>query len=95
MPLVFVLAGASMAVSNVSANTYLQSQVPARVRGQAVSMYMLAMRGGAALGGLLTGISVSAFGIREALLINGSVAVAAHLALGRVWLHPRPTRSSK
>ena len=95
LPLVFVLAGASMAVSNVSANTYLQSQVPARVRGQAVSMYMLAMRGGAALGGLLTGISVSAFGIREALLINGSVAVAAHLALGRVWLHPRPTRSSK
>lgn len=95
LPLVFVLAGASMAVSNVSANTYLQSQVPARVRGQAVSMYMLAMRGGAALGGLLTGISVSAFGVREALLINGSVAVAAHLALGRVWLHPRPTRSSK
>jgi len=93
LPLVFALAGMAMAVSNVSANTFLQSEAPQRVRGQAISLYMLAMRGGVAIGGLLTGISVSALGIREALLINAALAVTAQVAIGRVWLRqplPRP-----
>ena len=94
LPLIFALAGVAMAVSNVSANTFLQSEVPQHLRGQAVSMYMLAMRGGVAMGGLLTGISVSTLGIREALLINAALAVTAQIAIGRVWSRqplPRPT----
>jgi MFS family permease len=84
-----------MTASNASANTFVQSSAPARMRGQSVSLFMLAVRGGVSLGSLLTGISVSALGVREALLINGVLAVVAQLAIGRVWATtlPRPTRS--
>jgi hypothetical protein len=44
------------------------------------------VRGGNAIGGVLSGLSVSAFGVREALLINGTLAVLAHIALSRVWV---------
>ena len=93
LPLVFVLAGFTMTASNASANTLLQSISPARLRGQTVSLFMLAMRGGVSLGGLLTGVSVSFLGVREALLINGVLAVLAHIVIGYIWRRspvPRP-----
>jgi MFS family permease len=85
LPVLFVLAGVSMTASNISANTLLQSTAPARIRGQTVSLFMLAMRGGLAVGSLLTGVSVSLLGVREALLINGILALIAHIAIGRAW----------
>jgi len=92
LPLVFVLAGVSMAVSNVSANSFLQAMAPARLRGQTVSLFMLALRGGVSLGSLLTGVSVELLGIRNALLINGALAVLALAVLGRAWIKsPLPT----
>lgn len=81
----FALAGMAMTISNASANALLQSSAPVNLRGQSVSLFMLAMRGGLALGGLLTGLTVSLLGVREALVINGVVAVLAHLAVGRAW----------
>jgi len=51
---------------------------------------MLASRGGASLGSLMTGLAVSTFGVREALLVNGVLAVVAHLAIGRAWLRADP-----
>lgn len=86
LPPLFVLAGIAMAVCNVSANTCLQSSAPERLRGQAVSMYMLAMRGGVAIGGLVTGATVSVLGAREALAIDGTIAVLAQAWLARTWL---------
>ncbi len=44
------------------------------------------MRGGMALGSLLTGVSVHLLGVREAMVLNGVVALAAQLAIGRLWL---------
>ena len=88
---VFVLAGMSMTVSNTSANSLLQATAPVRIRGQTVALYMLVMRGGISIGSLLTGISVHLLGIRDALLINGVVAVVAHMLIGRDWLRPRAT----
>ncbi len=85
MPLLFVLAGVAMTVSNASANTLLQSSASAQSRGQTVSLFMLAMRGGMALGGLFTGLSVSYLGIREALWINGVLAVLLQLVVARLW----------
>ena len=46
---------------------------------------MLATRGGLPLGGVLTGLSIEFFGVRHALLINGSLAIIAHLVIGRIW----------
>jgi MFS family permease len=86
LPALLVLAGIAMTASNASANALLQSSAPARIRGQTVSLFMLAMRGGMALGSLVTGVTVHLLDVQEALLLNGVIAVLAHLALGRAWL---------
>lgn len=80
-----VLAGMSMSITNTSTNTVVQTSASCHLRGQAVSLYMLAVRGGGALGSLLTGVSVSLLGIRNALLINGVLAIFAQLLIGRHW----------
>lgn len=85
----FKLAGISMTMSNASANTLLQSSAPARIRGQTVSLFMLAVRGGVSIGSLATGMSVSLLGVREALLINGVLAALMQLAIGRAWMGAR------
>jgi hypothetical protein len=51
---------------------------------------MLAMRGGLSIGSLLTGISVSALGVGHALLINGVIAAAVQIIVGRC--HALPPR---
>lgn len=95
LPLLFVAGGLAMTVANASANAWLQSQAPAAIRGQTVSLFMLAMRGGTALGGLLTGLTVSAWGVREALALNGLLALLALAGVRRGWLAvPRPTLAS-
>ena len=90
LPLLFVLAGFAMTASNTSANTLLQAMAPDRYRGQTVSLYMLAMRGGASLGSLMTGISVNLLGPRTALVINGTLAFGLlwFIASGRGWKAP-------
>jgi len=86
LPALLMLAGLAMTASNASANALLQSSAPARLRGQTVSLFMLCMRGGLALGSLLTGVAVHLLGVREALLLNGIIAVLIHLMIGRSWL---------
>ncbi len=88
LPVLLVVAGVTMSVTNTSANTFIQSAAAANLRGQAVSLFMLASRGGMALGALATGLSVELFGIRNALFINGALAVAAQVQIGRMWRRP-------
>jgi len=88
LPAVFVLAGTAMAVSNISANSFLQAASPPGMRGQIVSLYMLAMRGGVSLGSLLTGVSVATLGVRYALLVNGVLAVLVQATLRAASLFP-------
>jgi hypothetical protein len=49
-------------------------------------MFMLAMRGGMALGSLLTGLMVHLLGVQKALLANGLIALCIHLLIRRAWL---------
>jgi len=86
LPLLLMAAGLAMTVSNTSANSLLQGTAAPRLRGETASLYQLAMRGGLSIGSLLTGLCVSGFGIRLALLVNGMVAVAAQCAVLRLWL---------
>lgn len=87
----FVLAGASMTISNTAANTLLQANASPLLLGQTVSLYMLAMRGGISLGALLAGLSVSLIGVRHALLLDGLLAVAVQAVVARTWLRaPTP-----
>ena len=85
LPILMALAGLSMSVSNISVNTLLQTQSSPQIRGQAVSLFMLAMRGGISLGSLLTGAAVSWLGVHQALLIDGMLAVAVQLLIGWAW----------
>ena len=84
-PVLLGLAGFSMSISNTSANSLLQTTASASLRGQAISLYMLAMGSGISFGNLLTGVSVSRLGVTHALLINGSLAVMSHAFVGRHW----------
>ena len=77
----FALIGGCMVTSNASANTILQSSIESRLRGQLSSLYTLALRGSLALGSIATGAVVSQLGVVKGLLINGVVAVSAHLLL--------------
>ncbi|SFI35884.1 Predicted arabinose efflux permease, MFS family [Collimonas sp. OK307] len=86
LPILLVLAGLSMNASNISANSLLQASASPLLRGQSVSLYMLAMRGGLSVGSLLTGLSVHLMGVRYALALNGALALVAHIAIGRKWL---------
>jgi hypothetical protein len=45
-----------------------------------------AMRGGMALGSLLTGLMVHLVDVQVALLINGVIALCAHLLIRQIWL---------
>jgi MFS family permease len=74
-----------MTTSNTLANTIVQQTASQNLRGQAVSLYMLAFRGGSALGSLITGLLVYAFGVRIALATDGIIAVVAQLSIGRLW----------
>lgn len=86
VPVLMAGAGAAMAVSNTSANALLQATASPRLLGRTVSLFMLATRGGIPIGALLTGLSIEALGVRAALLVNGALALALHLAIGRTWL---------
>lgn len=94
LALVFV-GGGAMVASNTAANSILQSSIDGRIRGRVSSMYTLALRGGAPLGSLATGIVAAHWGVRTALLINGSLAVACHAALIRRARARRRARAEK
>jgi MFS family permease len=83
LSVLLVFAGVSMSVGNTSANSLLQAGASPRLRGQTVSLFMLAMRGGTSLGGLLTGLSVSLIGIRQALLLNAVLTLVAVTLIAR------------
>jgi predicted MFS family arabinose efflux permease len=85
LPILGGCAGAAMTTSNTLANTMIQQTAGAELRGQAVSLYMLAMRGGVALGSLVTGASVYLLGVRTALVVDGVLAVAIQTAIGYAW----------
>jgi len=80
--LLFVI-GAAMVASNTAANSILQSSIDGRIRGRVSSLYTLALRGGAPLGSLVTGIATSHWGVRTALFANGALALVCHAALIR------------
>jgi predicted MFS family arabinose efflux permease len=88
LPCLFVLAGAVMTVSNTSANTLLQSAARPHLLGQTVSLYMLAINGGVSVGAVLTGTTVSLFGVQHALLINGLTAMGLQAAVAWTWVRP-------
>jgi predicted MFS family arabinose efflux permease len=79
----FFGVGGAMVASNTAANAILQSSIDGRIRGRVASMYTLALRGGAPLGSLATGIVTTHWGVRTAWLVDGSLALLCHAAIIR------------
>jgi MFS family permease len=94
LPLLFTLAGLAMTASNVSINAFIQVTAPPSLRGRSISLFMLAMRGGMSIGGLLTGLSVSWLGVRHALLVNGLLAALLLAINGLNWRSGRRVEAS-
>jgi MFS family permease len=93
LPVLFTVGGLAMTAGNVSVNAFIQVAAPPALRGRSISLYMLAMRGGLSIGGLLTGLSMSWLGVRHALLLNGLLAMGLQAAIARNWLRRRPASS--
>jgi predicted MFS family arabinose efflux permease len=83
LPVLLVVAGIAMTMSNTSANTVLQLMADPSSLGQTVSLYLLALSSGNSIGSVLTGAAVSVFGVRPALLVNGLAAIVAQAAIAR------------
>jgi MFS family permease len=81
VPVLAVGAGIASSTSSTLANSSVQQHAKPEQRGQAVSLYMLALHGGAALGSLGTGAAIHLIGVRSALFVDGLIAVAAQLAV--------------
>jgi len=70
-----VIAGVALTVSNVAANSYLQENATNQTRGRVASLFQLANHGGLSIGALVTGFTVTRFGISQALILNGGFAI--------------------
>jgi MFS family permease len=81
VPVLAVGAGISVTTSNTLANSSVQQHAKPEQRGQAVSLYMLALHGGSALGSLATGAAIHLVGVRPTLVVDGMLAVAVQLAV--------------
>ena len=66
-----------MILSSSSANTFLQSSLGNEFRARVASFFLLAIRGGMALGNLSTGWGAERFGTRWAMAANGFLAVTS------------------
>jgi MFS family permease len=86
IPPLVLAGGLAMTASNTAANTLIQATAAPALRGQTVSVYMLAIRGGMALGSIVTGASVGLLGVRTALALDGILAIVAQLVIGWLWL---------
>lgn len=71
--------GVGMIVMAASANTLIQLAVPDHLRGRVMAVYTTVFAGSTPVGGLLTGVIASTYGIQVACVVGGllSVLVAA------------------
>jgi MFS family permease len=70
--LLFVLSVFSMSVFSMSFSL-LQLTVPDELRGRVISIYMVALRGGWPIGGLVAGALADVFSAPAVMIVNGSV----------------------
>ena len=79
------ILGATVLLTLISANTYVQSNTDSAVKGRVMGIYLLIFMGGTPIGSPLVGFAASAIGIRGAILICGAVVLTAALVLRSVF----------
>lgn len=73
--------GATVLLTLISANTYVQSNTDSGVRGRVMGIYLMIFMGGTPIGSPLIGFTASAIGIRATILLCGVVVLGAALVL--------------
>ena len=79
------LLGATVLLTLISANTYVQSNTDSAVRGRVMGIYLMIFMGGTPIGSPLIGYTASLIGIRATMLLCGVVVLAAALILRAVF----------
>ena len=79
------ILGATVLLTLISANTYVQSNTDNAIRGRVMGIYLLIFMGGTPIGSPLIGLAASAIGIRATILICGLIVLAAALILRAVF----------
>ncbi len=75
------ILGATVLLTLISANTYVQSNTESGVRGRVMGIYLMIFMGGTPIGSPLIGFTASLIGIRATILLCGLVVLSAALIL--------------
>lgn len=85
--LVLIAVGAATLVFLTGANSLVQMTASLDIRGRVMSLYMLVLLGGQAIGGVVMGRITEALGPRPATLISGLVPLVASAVVALVLAH--------
>lgn len=85
------LLGATVLLTLISANTYVQSHTDSNMRGRVMGIYLMIFMGGTPIGSPLVGFMAAAFGIRGAIVVCGIIVAVAALIIRRQYLSFRAT----
>ncbi len=85
-----VVAGVASTAFGAAVGTMLQFATPGALRGRVMSLYTIAVIGGASLGGLLGGALAQALNAQVAVIIGVLLLIAASVALATSVMHPLP-----
>jgi MFS family permease len=84
------IMGATVLLTLISANTYVQSNTDSALRGRVMGIYLMIFMGGTPIGSPLIGFLASAFGIRATIMFCGVVVLLAALILRNVFRDVKP-----
>lgn len=84
------LMGATVLLTLISANTYVQSNTDSALRGRVMGIYLMIFMGGTPIGSPLIGFLASQFGIRATIMFCGVVVLLAALILRNIFRDVKP-----
>jgi MFS family permease len=79
------LLGASVLLTLISANTYVQGNTESGLRGRVMGIYLMIFMGGTPLGSPLVGGLASWIGIRGTILVCGAIVLVAALFVRKFY----------
>ncbi len=83
------LLGATVLLTLISANTYVQSNTDSALRGRVMGIYLMIFMGGTPLGSPLVGFVAAAIGIRGTIIICGIIVAVAALIIRQLYINFR------
>ena len=75
------LLGATVLLTLISANTYVQSNTDSALRGRVMGIYLMIFMGGTPIGSPLIGWLVEVIGVRQTIALCGLISLGACLTI--------------